>query len=861
MVNVGDATITVTADARAFATRLKAQTKAIAESASKQGAAIGKRLGESLNKAAAKPASRLGTVLGAGLAVLPLVTSGLSAIAGAATALVSSMAQASFSAAAVVGVYGSLAIAAGVAKIAFNGFAKAVGGDADALAALSPAARASAEAVSGLEGAWKKVTATVQQNVFRGLAGPISQLSSTMLPMLQGALGRMGAQVNLLFKDLLGFANSTQGVNAFRGAIDGSTRVFAKLRGAAVPLLNGILNLYNALLPAAGRLADRIRQVAQGFDGWTQGVGFAERVDKFMIKAERSAGLLWTVLKNVGASLKNIFTASAGSGDGLMKMLGDVTGRFADFTGSVEGQASIKKWADQGVAAMGSLGRILGSMGGLFSAMFNPALFNGFLGIIESITPTIKTVFGVVQSALLPAIEKIGGALAENGPKIAKLFVALAPVLKGVGAIIGEIVSQALDLVGTVASVITPIVGAISKFLGPILVKLAPVIGAIVVAFGGFGAKLVSLIPVVGRFLAPIVKLAGYLLSKIGPALSFAGKLFGTVFRGISAVVGPVISFVMRIVGTGFRFIGKIIGTVVKAIGIVVRTYFTIIRTVITTVLNVVRAIVTRVWTGIRVVVSAVVRVVSRVVGNAFQNIRSVVTSVMNTVRSVISRVWNAIKSTVTSVVNGVRNAVSKGFNTIKRVVGDVMGSLRGLASKGINAMKSAVTSGLTTVVNFVKGVPRRVLALAGSFLNAGRTVGGKVIGGIMDGLRAAGGYVSNLAGSIKSAINGALNLPFTIRGPGPLPDFTIPAFARGTNNAPGGLALVGERGPELVNLPKGSQVKTAAQTRAMARDPERSELPRKVVLSIGGREFIAFVQEIADGRITANDSLARQAG
>lgn len=34
-----------------------------------------------------------------------------------------------------------------------------------------------------------------------------------------------------------------------------------------------------------------------------------------------------------------------------------------------------------------------------------------------------------------------------------------------------------------------------------------------------------------------------------------------------------------------------------------------------------------------------------------------------------------------------------------------------------------------------------------------------------------------------------------------------IPAFANGTNFAPGGLSLVGERGPELVNLPRGSQV------------------------------------------------------
>ncbi len=34
-----------------------------------------------------------------------------------------------------------------------------------------------------------------------------------------------------------------------------------------------------------------------------------------------------------------------------------------------------------------------------------------------------------------------------------------------------------------------------------------------------------------------------------------------------------------------------------------------------------------------------------------------------------------------------------------------------------------------------------------------------------------------------------------------------IPGFAVGTNSAPGGLSLVGEKGPELVNLPRGAQV------------------------------------------------------
>jgi hypothetical protein len=43
-----------------------------------------------------------------------------------------------------------------------------------------------------------------------------------------------------------------------------------------------------------------------------------------------------------------------------------------------------------------------------------------------------------------------------------------------------------------------------------------------------------------------------------------------------------------------------------------------------------------------------------------------------------------------------------------------------------------------------------------------------------------------------------------------------VPGFANGTNFAPGGLSLVGERGPELVNLPRGSQVFTNSQSQGM---------------------------------------------
>src|SRR5690606_28027708 len=67
------------------------------------------------------------------------------------------------------------------------------------------------------------------------------------------------------------------------------------------------------------------------------------------------------------------------------------------------------------------------------------------------------------------------------------------------------------------------------------------------------------------------------------------------------------------------------------------------------------------------------------------------------------------------------------------------------------------------------------------------------------------------------------------------------PRFAKGTDYAPGALALVGEEGPELVNLPRGSQVIPAPKTRSLL---QRMHIP---ALANGGniiRSGLALVGE-----------------
>lgn len=65
------------------------------------------------------------------------------------------------------------------------------------------------------------------------------------------------------------------------------------------------------------------------------------------------------------------------------------------------------------------------------------------------------------------------------------------------------------------------------------------------------------------------------------------------------------------------------------------------------------------------------------------------------------------------------------------------------------------------------------------------------------------GGFVKSFAGNFFPGAEGdSLSMIDTAA----LPQ-KIQGFANGTNSAPGGLAMVGERGPELVGLPKGSRV------------------------------------------------------
>ncbi|RWX74442.1 phage tail tape-measure protein [Neorhizobium lilium] len=92
-----------------------------------------------------------------------------------------------------------------------------------------------------------------------------------------------------------------------------------------------------------------------------------------------------------------------------------------------------------------------------------------------------------------------------------------------------------------------------------------------------------------------------------------------------------------------------------------------------------------------------------------------------------------------------------------------------------------------------------------------------KIEGQLVDALFSLGGSGSSSRGSIFGSLLGGIGKLF--------------GFANGTPSAPGGLAWVGERGPEIINVPRGSQVVPNHRLGSVA--PANSNHPEKVDINV----------------------------
>jgi tape measure domain-containing protein len=189
---------------------------------------------------------------------------------------------------------------------------------------------------------------------------------------------------------------------------------------------------------------------------------------------------------------------------------------------------------------------------------------------------------------------------------------------------------------------------------------------------------------------------------------------------------------------------------------------------------------------------------------------------------------WEMIKAKTIAIWNAITGFVSGAIDWFKNnwleAIGFVIGFFATLPIKLPIFIYQAVAS----IIGFLSRVD-----WAGVW-NSIKTAFGNAVGGMWDAMQglwkritsldwgsiftnAAKGIGNGIIALLEGAINGAL------KGIPGKPHVSIPRFENGVRDFSGGLALVGEAGPELVNLPSGSDVFTNKESRAMTTHNNRN--------------------------------------
>ncbi|MFB2553995.1 M15 family metallopeptidase [Ciceribacter sp. sgz301302] len=127
------------------------------------------------------------------------------------------------------------------------------------------------------------------------------------------------------------------------------------------------------------------------------------------------------------------------------------------------------------------------------------------------------------------------------------------------------------------------------------------------------------------------------------------------------------------------------------------------------------------------------------------------------------------------------------------------------------------------------------------------------------------GGFLSKILGGIGRLVGGiAPGSPFWAPNT-TLGSVLINGYADGTESAPGGLAMVGERGREIVNLPRGSQVVPNHRTEALLsaangnRQQHEPRQPQPIIVQVQGANGDEHVRKLVEQGVQNGLALAQQ--
>lgn len=424
---------------------------------------------------------------------------------------------------------------------------------------------------------------------------------------------------------------------------------------------------------------------------------------------------------------------------------------------------------------------------------------DNFKGSLEAMKGSLETVGIQIGTILLPPLRALVDMLSSafdvflDLDKGTQTFIvamlagvaALLLVVAGIAKLIIFINSVKVAFVALRAAAIPAWLAA----LGPIalvIVAVAAVIAIIVLLWkksetfrdivtGVWKAIKSAASAVANWFKGPFVNFFTGAWDAIKNGLSAIGDFFSEVWNGITDVVSTVVNVIKTIITTYFNIYKTIFTTVLNVIkGIwsavwgtfggvltamfnlivaIIKLGWTIVKGVFLLYLMALKAIWTTIWRQIVAVVTTVWNIIVTAIKFYVNLVKTIITSVWNAIKAVTSAVWNGIKAVISAVWGVIGGTVMSAANRVKDIITTIWNAIKSSTKAAWDAVVEAISAAWDKAWTLITGIKDKVVGFFSGAATWLYDAGKKIIQGLLDGIEAMIGKVTDKINSVTGAI------------------------------------------------------------------------------------------------------------
>ncbi|GAA0967390.1 hypothetical protein [Actinocorallia libanotica] len=493
-----------------------------------------------------------------------------------------------------------------------------------------------------------------------------------------------------------------------------------------------------------------------------------ERLHAVVDSPSFQAGLT-DVLAAAHQSMNNIATQSGPAVENFFKVfgqlltdtlpqIGDVIGTALEAIASALAQPEVSEGVKSMIngiqTAVSALAPAMEPVGLAFGALLQViGAFAGTVGplLAAALTP-LATAFAALAPQLIPIIQLLGGTLTTAftalAPVIAQLVPVVGTLLGGAFGLLGALLPPIAQLFGTLVAAVAPLVTTLVSGLAPVLPILGAALGTVATALGPLVTMLGSIL---GAVLGPVVEVLGNVLAAILPKLGEALSNLVAQLMPLLSAFQALVNFLMPVLAPVLEWLAEfILGALVGAINGIAQVIEGVIG-----VFQGLWQIISNfgsdwgaVWDGVWQVFNGIWNMIAGVFRTVLNiGILKVAGTALKALGNLFKAGWNAIKAAFTAAWNGIKNNFDNWLRALVLAPRTMMNQLRSLFTAAWNAIRtattaawnavtSAVSKGVTGVINFVKTLPGKIMALHARFAGALIGAGKAVIEGLINGIR-----------------------------------------------------------------------------------------------------------------------------